>query len=97
VDAAELTAFTKEISDAFDSWKNDWERYEALSRALEAAQKNFTLQKDEYQKRLVSNLDVLDAMQSLFETKRDANEAFYTMKKRYWQLEVAKGNCCSVE
>ena len=35
------------------------------------------------------------ATQTLFETKRDANLAFYEVKKYYWQLEVAKGNCCA--
>ena len=85
----------REIRDAFDNWKTAADRYQALEKALEASQENFTLQSKEYQRRLVSNLDVLEALQSLFETKRDANEAFYDMKKNYWRLEVAKGNCCS--
>ncbi len=84
----------REIMDAYDNWKNYSERYAALEKSLEAAQENFTLQSEDYKRRLVSNLDVLAALQSLFQTKRDANTAFYDMKKSYWQLEVAKGNCC---
>ncbi|MBI3307100.1 MAG: TolC family protein, partial [Candidatus Omnitrophica bacterium] len=85
----------REITDAFDRWKSSSERYGSLEKAVAAAQENFNLQKDEYEHHLVSNLDVLEAMQVLFETRRDANEAFYDMKKNYWQLEVAKGRCCA--
>jgi len=84
----------REIQDAHDSWKSSAERYQALEKATKDAQENFTLQKDEYSHHLVSNLEVLDALQSLFQTKRDANEAFYDMKKAYWQLDLAKGHCC---
>lgn len=87
----------REIMDAYDNWKNYSERYLALNKSLEAAQENFTLQSEDYKRRLVSNLDVLAALQSLFQAKRDANSAFYDMKKSYWQLEVAKGNCCGNE
>ena len=85
----------REIMDAYDNWKNFSERYRALEKSLEAAQENFTLQSEDYKRRLVSNLDVLAALQSLFQAKLDANSAFYDMKESYWQLEVAKGNCCS--
>ena len=85
----------REIKDAYDGWKSSAERYEALEKAVQAAQENFTLQSDEYKRHLVSNLDVLEALQSLFETKRDANQAFYDAKKDYWKLEVAQGHCCS--
>ena len=84
----------REIMDAYDNWKNDSERYKALEKSMEAAQENFTLQNEDYRRRMVSNLDVLQALQSLFETKRDANSAFYDMKKSYWELETAKGHCC---
>ena len=84
----------REIKDAYESWKSALERYQALEKAVKAAQENFDFQKEDYDHNLVSNLDVLEALQILFETRRDANEALYDMKKSYWQLEVAKGNCC---
>lgn len=87
----------REIMDAYDNWKNYSERYLALEKSMEAAQENFTIQSEDYKRRLVSNLDVLQALQSLFQTKRDANLAFYDMKKSYWALEVAKGHCCGTE
>ena len=84
----------REIKDAYDHWKNSSDRYKALNKAVRASQENFTLQKGEYQRQLVSNLDVLESMQSLFQAKRDGNQAFYDVRAAYWQLEVAKGNCC---
>ncbi len=87
----------KEIKDALDWWASSLERYHALDEAVKAAEQNFTLQKEEYEHRLVNNLDVLQALELLFETKRDANAAYFDMKKNYWRLEVAKGNCCEKE
>ncbi|HTL47804.1 MAG TPA: TolC family protein [Verrucomicrobiae bacterium] len=81
----------REIQDANAELKSAMERYGALDKAVHSAQENFDLQKDEYQKRLVTNIDVLSALQTLFETQRDANEAYYDAKKNYWKLEVAKG------
>lgn len=84
----------REIMDAYDNWKNYSDRYLAFEKSLESAQENFTIQSEDYKRRLVSNLDVLQSLQSLFQTKRDANLAFYEMKKSFWALEVAKGHCC---
>lgn len=90
---SERTAL-REIQDAQDNWENRFERYQALEKAVKAAQENFTLQQEDYKRRLVSNLDVLDALRNLFESKRDANEAYFDTKKSYWQLQVAEGKCC---
>lgn len=87
-------AAEREITDALDQWKSAVESYNSLAKAQDAAQENFTLQSEDYKRHLVPNIEVLDAMQTLFETKRDSNQAFYDMKKSYWQLEIAKGNCC---
>ena len=95
-ETSERTA-QREIKDAYDNWKSSAERYQSLEKAVHAAQENFTLQSQEYKRRLVSNLDVLDALRQLFETKRDFNQAFYEAKKNYWNLEVAQGHCCGEE
>ncbi|OGW72389.1 MAG: hypothetical protein A2Y02_01015 [Omnitrophica bacterium GWA2_52_12] len=84
----------QEIRDAYTRWMSAGEQYRALEKAVKSAQENFTLQSNEYKQHLVSNLDVLEAMQALFETKRNLNLVFYMMTKSYWQLEVARGNCC---
>ncbi len=86
-----LRTAEREIQDAYDRLQASQERHQSLEKGVSSAQENFNFQKDEYQKHLVSNLDVLEALQSLFETKRGANESFYAAKKNYWQLQVAKG------
>lgn len=83
-----------EIKDAYQDWISSHEQYEALEDAVKVSQENFLLQKDEYSRNLVGNLDVLSALQSLFETRRNANQAFYQMKQNFWQLRIAMGECC---
>ena len=92
-----LRTAEREIKDAYENWKSAAERYQALEKAVAAAQENFTFQNQEYQRQLVNNLDVLDSLRSLFDARRDANQAFYEAKKNYWSLEVAKGHCCGEE
>ncbi len=85
----------REIKDAYENWKSSGDRLLALGKAVDSAQKNFTLQTEEYKRRLASNLDVSEALESLFQAKRDENETFYSLQRNYWQLEIAKGLCCS--
>ena len=92
-----LRTAEREIKDAYENWKSAAERYQALEKAVAASQENFTFQSQEYQRHLVNNLDVLDALRSLFDARRDANQAFYEAKKNYWSLETAKGHCCAEE
>ena len=58
---------------------------------MDAAKKNFELQKEEYERNLVGNLDVLEALETLNNTRRRANEVFYEMKENFWGLKVAIG------
>ena len=58
---------------------------------MAASEKNFNLQKEDYAHNLVSNLDVLEALQALFDTRRQANQTYYQMKENYWQFKVAIG------
>ncbi len=92
-----LRTAEREIKDAYENWKSAAERYQALEKAVAASQENFTFQNQEYQRQIVNNLDVLDSLRSLFDARRDANQAFYEAKKNYWSLEVAKGHCCGEE
>jgi outer membrane protein len=63
----------------------------AYKKALRAAQMNYALQKTDYQLSLVNNLDVLAAIKTLEDTRRNFIQAFYEMKRFYWQLRVAVG------
>ncbi len=80
-----------EIQESYQNWITSLDETRALEAALQASQENFLLQKDEYTKNLVSNLDVLEALESLFETRREANRADYERKANYWALRIAAG------
>lgn len=82
---------TLDIQQAYQDWISSLERFRALQEALTASEENFKLQKEEYTRNLVSNLDVLDALESLNETGRQTNQAYYEMKANYWRLRVATG------
>lgn len=81
-----------EIKEAYQNWYASYEEYEALEDAVKASEENFKLQREDYAHNLVSNLDVLEALQELFDVRRQANETHYQMKGNYWQLQVAKGH-----
>lgn len=81
-----------EIKEAYQNWYASYEEFEALRDAVNASEENFKLQKEDYAHNLVSNLDVLEALQELFDVRRQANETHYQMKENYWQLQISKGN-----
>jgi outer membrane protein len=83
-----------EIKEAHQNWLASLAEGEAYREALKASEENYRLQKEDYQKNLVNNLDVLDALEELFNTGRDANGVEYDMKQHYWRLQTAMGNCC---
>ena len=68
--------------------------YRALELALKGTEENYRLQRDEYKRNLVSNLDVLEALESLIETRREASRLLYETKQNYWRLKIATGVCC---
>ena len=63
-----------------------------MEKALKSAELNYSLQKEDYRNNLVSNLDVLTAIQNFGNTRRSYMNAFYEKKRMFWQLEVATGN-----
>lgn len=81
----------REIKETFTVWMLSKERHQALSEAVEAARENYVLQREEYSRNLVSNLDVLVALESLLNTRRDANRAFYVNVLNFWKLQIASG------
>jgi outer membrane protein TolC len=62
-----------------------------LRKAYTTAKYNYHLQKKDYKRRLVSNLDVLAAIQTLDDSERSYIHALYEAKRQYWDLRVAVG------
>jgi len=65
--------------------------HDALKKAYSAARLNYHLQAKDYERSLVSNLDVLTSIQTLEDAERDYISALYAAKRQYWQLRVAVG------
>ena len=78
-----------EIKEAFQNWQASVQESNALQEAVSASDHNFDLQKEEYARNLVSNLDVLEALEELYNTERQANQTYYQMKENFWRLKVA--------
>lgn len=84
-----------DIRDAYAQLHTALERHAALSKALAAAEENYRFQADDYTRSLVSNLDVLQALQNLQDARRDVLGAEYDAKRLYWQLKTAVGESLS--
>jgi len=80
-----------EIKKHYENWLASVSEARSLQEAVKAAEENFRLQKQDYVHNLVSNLDVLEALQELLQTRRDANRAHYEMKQNDWAFQVATG------
>jgi outer membrane protein TolC len=80
-----------EIKQSYDGWRFSREEYLAFHKAVDAATESYKLQTEEYRRSLVSNLDVLAALQSLNDTRTSENQAFYQMKLDEARLKVATG------
>lgn len=80
-----------DIKEAYQTWVAARNEYRALEEAVKSSEENFNLQKEDYSQNLVNNLDVLSALESLHETRREANRARYQLKENYWNLKVAMG------
>jgi len=84
-----------DIKQTYQDWLTSHERYKALMESVRASEESFRLQKEEYTRNLVNNLDVLQALESLYQVNRQANEVYYESKLNHWRLQVASGQCCS--
>jgi len=78
-----------EIEQTHQDWIASREQHRAYQAAVEASQENFNYQKEDYSKNLVSNLDVLAALEELLSIREEANTTLYTMKSNYWRLQIA--------
>ena len=82
----------QDIRDVYTTFRTSFLQADAFEKALRAAELNYDLQKKDYQLNLVNNLDVLQAIQSLEETRRNHTHILYETKRAYWQLRVALGD-----
>jgi len=80
-----------EIQNATSRFQTALKRRNALKKALDSAERNYQLQKEDYQRSLVNNLDVLQALQDLQSVRRDFITASFDVKRMYWGLQVAVG------
>lgn len=82
----------QDIHDAYVKAYSAIIRSNALEKALKSAELSYLLQKEDYRNNLVSNLEVLTAIQNFGDTRRNYMHAFYEKKRMYWQLKAAAGN-----
>ena len=83
---AELEARrSHELLTAFDR------QLEALSASVESAERNYEIQSKEYRMGLVSNLEVIQALNSLTEARRAYDRTRYQRKSEFVKLEAAVG------
>lgn len=87
-------AFRSVASDIHDAYVNaraDLLRTAILETAVKSAERNYKLQLEDYKLSVVNNLDVLTAIQSLEDVRRNFIHISYESKRFYWQLLVAAG------
>ncbi len=80
-----------DIRDAYAKLQAALERSIALEQAQDAAETSYRLQVEDYSRNLVSNLDVLQALQVLGDARRDVIHAQHDAKRLYWHLMAATG------
>lgn len=80
-----------DIKDAYIRLSRAMAVYKARQKQYNTAKLNSYLQRKDYSRSLVSNLDVLAAIQTLLNSQRDYIHAMYEAKRQYWELKVAIG------
>lgn len=80
-----------EVKSAHLRWRGYARRLTALEKAVTASQENYHLQKEDFQKSLVNNLDVLQALEDLSTIRRSYNSAKADSRRAFWFLKVAMG------
>ncbi|MFA5159633.1 MAG: TolC family protein [Candidatus Omnitrophota bacterium] len=80
-----------EIKQSYQIWLSAKETDRLLKEAVRDAEKNYEVQSEEYTRSLVSNLDVLSALESLHNTRQRQNLTYYVMKQDEAAFRVAIG------
>ncbi|OGX40113.1 MAG: hypothetical protein A3C53_08015 [Omnitrophica WOR_2 bacterium RIFCSPHIGHO2_02_FULL_68_15] len=71
------------------------QRSTALAGALAAAEEDYRLQLEDYRRSLINNLDVLQVLQTLQDTRRDEIRARHEAHRLYWRLLAETGEALS--
>jgi len=80
-----------DIKDAYVKLTTAMAVHKSLKKAYATAKLNYYLQRKDYERSLVNNLDVLAAIQTLQDAERNYIHALYEAKRLYWGLRVAVG------
>ncbi|MEI7750762.1 MAG: TolC family protein [Candidatus Omnitrophota bacterium] len=80
-----------DIKQSYQIWLSAKETNGLLKEALRDAEENYAVQSEEYTRSLVSNLDVLAALESLHNTRQRQNLTYYVMKLDEAAFRVAVG------
>jgi outer membrane protein len=80
-----------DIKQSYQIWLSAKETNRLLREAVGDAEKNYATQSEEYTRSLVSNLDVLAALESLQNTRQRQNLTYYVMKQDEAAFRVAIG------
>ena len=84
-------AASLDVQDAHEKLRTAMERTATLEQAVASAEENYRLQRDDYRLSLVNNLEVLQSLQSLQDTRLALIAARYETKRLYWELRTAIG------
>ncbi|MCR4336874.1 MAG: TolC family protein [Candidatus Omnitrophica bacterium] len=80
-----------EIKNAYSQLQAAFRRYDTLSKAVEATQRNYDLQLEDFEFNLVNHLDVLQALEDLEDSRREYIAIQNELKQIYWRFYVAIG------
>lgn len=80
-----------DIRDAYTRLETAIDVQESLRKAYTVGKLNYHLQRRDYGRSLVNNLDVLTSIQTLQDAQRNYIHALYEAKRLYWQLRVSVG------
>lgn len=80
-----------DIKQSYQIWVSARQTNVLLKDAVRSAEKNYEIQSEEYTRSLVSNLDVLAALESLNNTRQRENLTYYIMKQDEAAFLVAIG------
>jgi outer membrane protein len=80
-----------DIKQSYQIWLSSKETNGLLKEAVRNAEQNYEIQSEEYTRSLVSNLDVLAALESLQNTRQRQNLVYYVMKQDEAAFRVAIG------
>lgn len=81
----------QDIQDAYANVLADMSMLDIFGKALKSAERSFDLQTHDYQLNVVNNLDVLAAIQSLEDARRNFIHVSNESKRFYWHLMAATG------